>query len=118
MHAKMSDRNARAATFDTMPRTSWMLPSERVWTVEDLWAWSAEAEARAILAETEPTHPERWTLYDSRGRREGLNSALTSERLALAESLRSFLADDRPFVVEATAPRCMTGRPLRVQRRA
>ena len=53
MHAKMSDRNARAATFDTMPRTSWMLPSERVWTVEDLWAWSAEAEARAILAETE-----------------------------------------------------------------
>ena len=51
----------------------------------------AIAEARAILAETEPTHPERWTLYDLRGRREGLNSALTSERLALAESLRSFV---------------------------
>ena len=44
-----------------------------------------------ILADVETTHPERWTLYDSRGRHEGFNSALYAERLALAESLRSFV---------------------------
>jgi hypothetical protein len=51
----------------------------------------ALAEARSILADVETTHPEHWTLYDSRGRHEGLNSALYAERLALAESLRSFV---------------------------
>ena len=88
MHAKMSDRNARAATFDTMPRASWMLPSERVWTVEDLWAWSAEVEARAILAETE--QEEYCARYVAPGR---LPFACCDGEgaSALAESLRSFL---------------------------
>jgi len=54
-------------------------------------AFEAEREARSILADVETTHPERWTLYDSRGRHEGFNSALYAERLALAESLRSFV---------------------------
>jgi len=51
----------------------------------------ALSELLDILADVETTHPERWTLYDSRGRHEGFNSALYAERLALAESLRSFV---------------------------
>ena len=89
MRARMSDRERRAGDFDSISRDSILGRGE--WQPEDLWAREAEVEARAILAETETTHPERWTLYDLRGRREGLNSALTSERLALAESLRSFV---------------------------
>ena len=89
MHAKMSDRNARAATFDTMPRASWMLPSERVWTVEDLWAWSAEAEARAILAETEAECVADWPSRFPQDR--AIRCAVNEATDALAESLRSFL---------------------------
>ena len=77
MRARMSDVH-------TVERS----PYQR--TMQDMAA-RAEREARSILADVETTHPERWTLYDSRGRHEGFNSALYAERLALAESLRSFV---------------------------
>jgi hypothetical protein len=76
MRARMSDSSAR---------------SSYVFTGGDAHIYCAETEARSILADVETTHPERWTLYDSRGRHEGLNSAIYAERLALAESLRSFV---------------------------
>ena len=107
MHAKMSDRERRAGDFDSISRDSILGRGE--WQPEDLWAREAEREARAILAETEP---------------EGCGSYQRLTWLGdwsadVADAMRAFLDDDtRPFVVEATAPRCMTGRPLRIQRRA
>ena len=68
-------------------------------------------EARAILAETEPR---ALGMAGHRPTRGDMGAA----GCALRDCLRAFVEDDtRPFVVEATAPRCMTGRPLRVQRR-
>ena len=89
----------------------------------------AEAEVRAILAETEPESravgiSHRSTAYVSLPvltweRRASALCGVGSVAAALVDALRSFVEDDtRPFVVEATAPRCMTGRPLRIQRRA
>jgi hypothetical protein len=54
---------------------------------------AAFREARAILADTETTYPERFQCYDLRGRYEGPNSALVVEAAALAEALEAFIGE-------------------------
>jgi len=91
MRARMSDPDKRERWLSYMETHYTATVEETGVTPEDWVLNMALAEARSILADVETTHPEHWTLYDSRGRHEGFNSAIYAERLALAESLRSFV---------------------------
>ena len=81
MRAKMSDRGGRRQSAD-LPNAAWL-------------AWSAESEARAILAETEPRggcgpfDPASW--YEVRLEQSGAVAGPLCALPALAESLRSFV---------------------------